>query len=62
MFLRILIVLGAVCGAFALAVIHADKVGAWCQALPQRLRGRGWGLLILPAAAAGRRRVWSRST
>jgi signal transduction histidine kinase len=52
MFLRILIVLGAVCGVFALAVIHADKAGAWVRALPKRLRGRGWGLLILPAAAA----------
>jgi signal transduction histidine kinase len=51
MFLLILVVLGSVCGAFALAMIHADKVSAWYRALPQRLRGRGWGLLILPAAA-----------
>ena len=51
MFLLILAVLGLMCGAFALAVIHADRVNAFLWALPQRLRGRGWGLLILPAAA-----------
>ena len=51
MFLVALVVVGSVCGAFALAVIHAETVSAWWRALPQRLRERGWGLLILPAAA-----------
>ena len=50
MFLLILVVLGSICGAFALAVIHAETVSAWWRALPQHLRGRGWGLLILPVA------------
>jgi signal transduction histidine kinase len=27
-------------------VIHADRVNTWLWALPQRLRGRGWGLLL----------------
>jgi signal transduction histidine kinase len=51
MFLLALVMIGSVCGAFALAVIHADRVSGWLWALPQRLRGRGWGLLLLPAAA-----------
>ncbi len=51
MFLLILVVLGSICGAFALAVIHAETASAWWRALPQRLRGPGWGLLLLPAAA-----------
>jgi hypothetical protein len=46
MFLIALAVIGLVCGAFALAVIHADRVNTWLWALPQRLRGRGWGLLL----------------
>jgi signal transduction histidine kinase len=51
MVLLILVVLVLTCGAFALAVIHADRVNAWLWALPRRLRGRGWGLALLPAAA-----------
>jgi signal transduction histidine kinase len=48
MFLIALAVLGLGAGAFALAVIHANGVSAWIQTLPQRLRARGWGLLLLP--------------
>jgi signal transduction histidine kinase len=48
MFLVALVVIGSVCGAFALAVIHADRVNKWLWVLPQRLRGRGWGLLLVP--------------
>src|SRR6266566_665508 len=48
MFLIALVVIGSVCGAFALAVIHADRVNKWLRVLPQRLRERGWGLLLIP--------------
>src|SRR6266567_4519661 len=52
MFLIALVVIGSVCGAFALAVIHADRVNKWLWVLPQRLRGRGWGLLLVPLGVA----------
>jgi hypothetical protein len=48
MFLIALAVIGSVCGACALAVIHAGRVNKWLWALPQRLRERGWGLLLIP--------------
>jgi signal transduction histidine kinase len=50
MFLTALVVIGSVCGAFALAVIHADRVNKCLWASPQRLRGRGWGWLLAPLA------------
>jgi hypothetical protein len=55
MFLVALVVVGSVCGAFALAVVHAEAVSAWWRARwealrSQRLRGRGWGWLLLPLA------------
>ena len=57
MFLIALVVVGLVCGAFALAVIHAEAVSAgwrgfWGVLQPQRLRGRGWGWLLLPLGVA----------
>ncbi len=52
MFLIALVVIGSVCGAFALAVIHADRVNKWLWVLPQRLRGRGWGWLLVPLGVA----------
>ena len=50
MFLIALAVLGLGAGAFVLAAIHADGVSAWVRTLPQRLRKRGWGLLLVPLA------------
>jgi signal transduction histidine kinase len=47
-FLIALVVVGSVCAGFAFSVIHADAVSEWWRALPQRLRGRGWGLLLIP--------------
>jgi hypothetical protein len=41
---------GALGAGFALAVLHADRVNSWLWVLPQRLRGRGWGLLLAPVA------------
>jgi signal transduction histidine kinase len=52
MFLIVLAVLGLGAGAFVLAAIHAEGVSVWIQALPPRLRRRGWGLLLLPVAMA----------
>jgi signal transduction histidine kinase len=48
MFLIALAVLGLGAGAFVLAAIHAERVSVWIRTVPQRLRGRGWGLLLLP--------------
>jgi signal transduction histidine kinase len=53
MVLLILAVAGLIGVPFAVAARHADGVNAWLWALPQRLRGRGWGLLLIPLA------VWS---
>jgi hypothetical protein len=50
MILIVLAVIGVVGVPFALAVARADDVNAWLWALPQRLRGRGWGLLLVPVA------------
>jgi hypothetical protein len=57
MFLMALVVVGSVCAAFALAVIHADTVSArlwalWGVLQPQRLRGRGWGWPLVPLGVA----------
>ena len=57
MFLIALVVVGSVCGAFALAVIHAEAVsvrwrGLWEILQRQRLRGRGWAWLLLPLGVA----------
>jgi DNA-binding CsgD family transcriptional regulator len=52
MILIVMAVLGVVGVPFALAVIRADDVNAWLWALPQRLRGRGWGLLLAPITVA----------
>jgi DNA-binding NarL/FixJ family response regulator len=43
-------VLGVVGVRFAFAAARADDVNAWLAALPQRLRGRVWGLLLIPVA------------
>ena len=52
MVLLILAIAGLTAMLFAFAVGHADRVNAWLWALPQRLRARGWGLLLLPVAMA----------
>jgi DNA-binding NarL/FixJ family response regulator len=50
MILIALAVLGVVGVRFAFAAARADDVNAWLAALPQRLRGRVWGLLLIPVA------------
>jgi signal transduction histidine kinase len=52
MVLLVLAVAGLLGMLFVFAVRHADRVNAWLWALPQRLRVRGWGLLLLPVAMA----------
>src|SRR5580693_5531414 len=57
MFLIALVVVGSVCGAFALAAIHAEALsvrgrGLWEILQRQRLRGRGWAWLLLPLGVA----------
>jgi signal transduction histidine kinase len=48
MVLLVVAIAGLIGVPFAFAVRHADGVNAWLNALPQRLRGRGWGLLLVP--------------
>jgi signal transduction histidine kinase len=52
MFLIALAILGLGAGTFVLATIHAERVSVWIRTVPQRLRRRGWGLLLLPIAVA----------
>jgi hypothetical protein len=57
MVLMMLGLVGVVCLALTVVVIHAEATGiGWRQAVPQPLRARGWGLPLLPVALIRLRR------